>query len=585
VFAIDEKVTKIAAGSRNGRIYIHEFPHEINNTILPFKFKNILIQGSPVLSICWLDNDFLAVSDKSGQCFIWDIKKKSFFASLETRGNIICGLFYQNNILFGLSMDSRLQLWDIATQKQLMNFIIPPLPRIGALVKSIYWPANNTLVFPGTEGRLSFYNIKDKTISTIKAHEGDFYSITLYGDYITSFGMTDHLCKIWCKGHDNPVLTYRTDKMIISSVCFSGHQDKFFLIDSEGTAYEYTLEQDGFNFVHQLPGQNYRVCISICLGVDHQFTDNVKRNKAYTIAKNIMKDNGQISDNEYNRYYEELTNIGFNHVRLALQADQAEKNGDLFNAIKFNIEILRIIPKDCNETCITMEKYATLLEKAWNFTEACCISKKILKINSLNQCAKKIINTYHFSGIDQDSWVIKPDISLDIVFKSATVAKNICGRYLIKSLNRIICEKIILTPELIEKKYKEIQKKTASKDLAQISIDCVRFFSNNENENIKILSFVNRSNSASKYIQFAARIICNDSGTIVIPIILFDCRSNNIKSLLSNNAVDIFKIFTSIKNGPSSSMYLRTIHKLFHHTLQRLITEKTVRNKFRNDLF
>ena len=229
-----------------------------------------------------------------------------------------------------------------------------------------------------------------------------------------------------------------------------------------------------------------------------------------------------------------------------------------------------------------MEKYAILLEKTWNLAEACRIGKEILKIDSVNYCAKKIINTYECSGVNKDSWIIEPDISLEVVLKSAAVVKNINGRYVIKTLDQIICEKIVLTPELIIKKHGEMQNTKNSNPLYKIIIENARFFSNKENKDIQILSF--GSNNASQLVQFAARVIYSASGTVIVPIILFDCRYHHIKKASDEDDVDIFAMFTRIKNCPSSSMYLRKIHNLFYYTLQRLITERTARKKFNNDL-
>ena len=579
--AIDSEIKKLATGSRNGIIYIHDL-NQINNKKLPL--NNILIQGSPILSLCWLDNNFLAATDKAGRCFIWDIKKEFIFQSLETQGDIICSLFYKNSILYGLSMNAKLQLWDLESRKPLMNFKIPALPKIGSLVKAVFWPANNALVFPGNDGRLSQYDIDNHTLSTFDAHKGSFYSISIYGDYLASFGIHDYQLKIWRKDSNDPIFSYHIDKMVISSVCFPNQQNRFLLTDSNGSAYEYILESQGFKLVQQLPGQNYRICISLRPDDYHKFEEKYQRKKVHEIVDKILKCNDQISDSELNRYYEELSEIGFDHVRLELQANHAENSGDLFKAIELNIELLGIIPKNSKETCSIMERYATLLEKTWNIAEACSVSKEILKIDPTNNCAKKVIDTYEFSDVNQDSWIIEPDIPLEVVLKSATAVNNICGRYVIKSLDKITCEKIVLTPELILKKYKEIQNKKNSDPLSKASIDHVRFFSNNENENVQILSFSNESDSVSKYIQFAARVICNNSGTIIIPIILFNCSNYDTKKTSGSNTDNIFDTFNLIKSCPSSSIYLRTLHKFFHYTLQRLITEIMAKEKFENDL-
>jgi len=577
--SIDPGKMAIAAGTRNGLIYIHDLA-QVEKKKLPL--KKTLIQGSPILSLCWLDNGLLAVSDKAGRCIIWDIERKVILQSLETRKNVICSLVYKNNTLYGLAMNAKLFLWDLNNPKRFMNIKIPHVPKIGSLVNLVFWPANNTLVFPSSDGRLVFYNIDTRELSTIKAHAGNFYSISLCGKYLTSFGIEDHQFKIWYKNTNEPVLAFSITKTIISAVCFSNKQDRFLLTDSNGSAYEYLLEPRGLKLIQQLQGQDYRICISLSPGENRQLKKIYQKNKALEIADKILKCDGQISESDLKRHYNELTEIGYNHVRLTFQVNQAEESGDLFKAIELSLELLSIIPEDNNETCSSMEKHAILLEKTWNLAEACRIGKEILKIDSVNYCAKKIINTYECSGVNKDSWIIEPDISLEVVLKSAAVVKNINGRYVIKTLDHIVCEKIVLTAELIIKKHEEMQNTKDSNPLYKVTIESARFFSNKENKNIQILTF--GSNNASQRVQFAARVIYSASGTIIIPIILFDCRYHYTKKTSGDNDVDIFAMFLRIKNCPSSSMYLRKIHKLFYHTLQRLITEKTARKKFNNDI-
>lgn len=576
--SIEPETMVAAAGTINGLVNIHDLTRVDNEEI---SLATTLIQGSPVLALCWLDNGLLAVSDKAGRCFIWDIEKKIIVQSLETGRDIICSLAYENKKLYGLSMSKRLFSWDINDQNRFRDTEIPPVPGIGSLVNLVYWPENNTLVFPAEDGSLVFYRIDTGKVTTIRAHAESFYSIFLCGKFLASFGINDRLFKLWSTAAIEPTLVLPVDRTIVSAVCFSDRQDRFLTTDVKGTACEYLLEPQGFKFVRQLPGQDYIICTSISHSEIRQLKEKYQQNRAHEIADRILKNRGPISESDLARYYSELTETGYDHVRLCLEVNQVEQSGDLVRAVELSQELRRIIPGSGRDIYPSMEKHVHLLEKTWNLAEACRVSREILKIDPSNSCAEKIINTYESPDSAGDFWIIEPDISLEVVFKAAAAVGNITGRYVIKTLDRIICENLTLTPELIIRKHEELQNMGNCASSCSMIMENVRFYSSSENKQIQILSF--EPDNTFQLVQFAARIIYSDSGTVIIPVILFDCRCYTRKTA-GNSDVDIFTIFMGLKNCQEFGMYLRDIHTHFYHTLQRLVTEETAGRKFGYDV-
>ena len=109
-----------------------------------------LVQGSPVLSVCWLNNSLLSASDIAGRCLLCDIDKESLPHNLETTEGLICCLLnLGDDILAGLSSEGKLLFWQISIGKLVEQIDVTPPPPIRDLVRMVYWSEKKTLVHIG----------------------------------------------------------------------------------------------------------------------------------------------------------------------------------------------------------------------------------------------------------------------------------------------------------------------------------------------------------------------------------------------------------------------------------------------------
>jgi hypothetical protein len=569
---IDCDAKLIAAGDKNGLIHIHELNNHEDNQ---FPLKTTLIQGAPVLSVCWVENGQVAASDVAGRCFLWNVNDNQAFLPFQNAKNIICSMFYTDDILTGLSIKGELLLWDINQRNIVFNIETPPLPSMSTLVKMIYWPGNNALAFAGKGGILCLFNLKSRELITVDAHCGDFYALSVWDNNLVSFGLEDQTLKIWDKNSIQVTQSFRTDNNVISATIIPNEKDEFLLINSDGVACKYKIEQEHFKFIKYLGGDKYRICTIPSFDKIMAYKTKNEKNKVNKITKTITQANNPISDHEINYYYKQLSILGYEHVSLGLQVDKAIASGELSKAIELCFSLINTIPQDNPHAYSSLEKYASLLEKSYNLPELAKICKLILKIDPINNHALKIFKRCNLINFEQNSWIIEPDIPIKTVIESAALINNqLTGRFAINSLGKIICEDIRLDTELIINKYIEIQNETDKSFLPTIISEQVCWFSKKHIETYQIISFSNELDQNYQHLQFVVKVVSNNIDTILIPAIIFDCRLPESHNFCGDCRIDILNIYNSIRNNPLSNTYLRKIHKTLNHTLQRIITRK-----------
>jgi len=160
-------------------------------------------QGAGVLSVCFLDSRNLAVSDTAGRCLLWQHTNNQP-KKLPTGNGTVCSLLRLDcNILVGLSSTGELLLWNWSSfdLSQVLNVPAPPV--LYGLVKLIYWPKANSLVWPAQDGNIALFSLDGRGVRTISAHDGDVYAIMLCNDTLMTIGRTDNCLKYWQAGTFN----------------------------------------------------------------------------------------------------------------------------------------------------------------------------------------------------------------------------------------------------------------------------------------------------------------------------------------------------------------------------------------------
>ena len=106
-YALDIDIERgtLAVGIKGGLVYIINSDQNLEDEA-PLQYET-LVQGAPILSVCWINKSILVASDIAGRCLLWDTDRESSPQPLETMEGVICSLLnLPDDKLAGFSSDT-----------------------------------------------------------------------------------------------------------------------------------------------------------------------------------------------------------------------------------------------------------------------------------------------------------------------------------------------------------------------------------------------------------------------------------------------------------------------------------------------
>jgi hypothetical protein len=562
----------LAAGTKGGLVYIVAGTgSQKNGEPIPTRK---LAQGAPILSVCWVNKSLLAVSDTERRCFIWPTNQEAPPRPLDTKGETICCLHrLKNGLLAGLSSGGKVLFWELPEGRLVRSIEIPVPPSISALVKMNYWPCADALACPGPTGDLTLLGLEKDNVRSLKAHDGTFYALSLWGEHLLTAGMQDGRMKIWEVGTDRPINDFQTGKAVVSAAALG--QAKVLLIEAGGTANIYTVEEEKLKLMSPLPGEDYRMVFvpspeRIKAIKDQQRDEEVRR-----IVKEIQDGIGHMADNEVEDLHSRLKQLGYEHVSLGLRSKQAIQKENMVEALRYSASLLQILPKNDPKVCSSMKEYAGLLEKTWHFPEADAV-RQILEIDPNYRLVVKTENLERIARkLRESPWVIEPDIPIkDIIESAGSIRKRFIGRYVINKLEPVSCRGVQLTVEAIAERYERVRKESRRESFPLATPEQVWWVSRQGHDQVQLISFGHGATDYIQGLQFVVQVLCGSLDTLVVPVVLFDWRDTSPKESIEDGNKRASDALNGIRSNDLSNVYLGAVHKVLKQALQRLVNEK-----------
>jgi hypothetical protein len=391
--------------------------------------------------------------------------------------------------------------------------------------------------------------------------------------------MEDSCLKLWASDFKKPSCKLLVPGNILSASHLGGLKRRILLIDANGMAETYVLEEDRLIFDHRLVGEGYRISVSPPPEMIEVYNAGRKDQEAHDIW--IKLENPDREDHEASEIYlSQLEEIGYKHVTLAIRADRAEKEGDIARCLSFRAELIDLLPES-PPACPSLEKYAASLEKAWLLPKAENTCKRILRIDPNYSFSLDVDRISRISELMKRSgWTIEPDIPIkSIIDASDAVGQSFFGRYVLKKLPSFHCRRIILNAETITDKYQEVRRKSMQENLPEAEPKKGLWISQSETYEIEVVTFGKAPIADTKGLCFVLQVWPHAQGTVVVPVILFDWQNHGplgvieeIEELNKNASMAV----THLTNSASSS-YVKEIHRVANLALRELITKDSRR--------
>jgi hypothetical protein len=573
--SIESEGGSIAVGTKGGLVYILS-GYAAQKADAPARYCQ-LAQGAPVLSACWICKSLLAVSDTARRCLLWDTIQKEFLQSLETGGETICSLVnLTDGLLAGLSTNGKLLFWQPREGRLVKKTDGPPPPITSALVQMVYWPAQHALAYPARNGNLTLVSPEKNAHRELTAHRGAFYAISAFGENLLTVGKGDGRIKVWEAGPDKPRHDFQGVEEVISAAALGNQPTKLLLVDARGIANAFTLEDGEFRHLGRVPGEDYRAAVVPSPERIQALYAKRQEEEVRRIVSEIQEGVERVPGEDITRLHSRLTELGYEHVSLALRAEQAEKNGKIIEALEFYFGLVRILPQDNPSIFAFMERYAASLKKAWHLPEADAVRRRILDFDpnyQFNACPNNLGEAADL--VRGENWVIEPDIPMEDVIESANViGKRLIGRYAMRLEAPQSCCRVLLTPEMIAEKYERVRRESGKKRLPGATTERVWWISREEYDEVQLVPFGDGATNTIKGLQFAVQVSCVELDTVVTPVVLFDWRAVLPGETVEEGNKRASEALKHIKKKSSSNPYLSAVHVALEQALERLVTQK-----------
>lgn len=574
VYAVAFERGVFAAGTRSGSLRLQDGGFDIQNDT-PHDFKEFF-QGAPILSVCWCNGSILAASDTTGRCLLWHDKVGRPPIPLDTADGLICSLVkLPNSQLAGCSSEGKIIFWQIPEGRLVRVIDISRPPSVSALIRMVYWTSEQILVCPGTGGQLNLCDLEKFQTRHLEAHQGDFYAVSLWDESLLTLGMEDGRLRLWKNGQDRPIKDIHAPKGIISMAVSGYSPARILMVNVEGKASIYTVGQDGLQQVAHVHGKDYRV-IAAQNSEKIRIFEARKREKAANeilniIRKNMARGSMVCLEEEHSK----LINLGYEHISLAIRAEQAAREENIPKAIGLYASLMGYLPVNQPNSFPSMEKYAAMLEKSWHIPEAKSIYETILRTNPQSPVREKLNKLARIEKIIQKkSWAIEPDISVDTLIESASILeKRFAGKYVLNKLSAKSCTGVSLNPEMIASRYDQIRRENGNGKMPAVEISRLYWISKKDTEQREFVVIGDNATNDINRLKYVLQIFCDGLNTLIIPVILFDWQYHRKGTSAQEGNHKASEIFNRMRSNDLCNTYLTAVHKGVDHVLRRLITE------------
>ena len=526
VYAIALNPSKkiLAAGTRNGTIHLLAW---LENSKDGKSFSSQQIaHGAPVLSVHWVNEDLLAVSDSKHRCSVWNTLQPSLPPiEVQTGKGSICALNEINHgILVGLSTRGELFLWEMPKGTVLQTAQVPPPPRKGAGVSLTHWLAAGALVYPAAGGELVLYDPRTGRTRTRPAHRGEFYAVCNLAETLITAGLNDHRLVGWLSDDPSPFFEIAIDQEIISLAVLNDEQKWLLLIDTQGNATVRQLTGERLVSEAIIGGTDYRLAV----GPSPEDLAAFRAQKRDAEIQGLLREaNDRIENEEYQdleAIYDRLETLGRTREVLEMKVREAERKHDPVGELRARTELTDHLA-DSPDALAHLRELAALLRRLWQFEEAELIDDRIAsrKPDCLAPGMAGHAHQYRDPFNSRDCVLVpNDDTDLETLMKTGTfLRKRFVGRLQIRIVREMV-QDVGLSAGEIAKKFEEIADEEVNDLLPRPRIEDLSWLSADLAQSVPTVTFSSDASSEARGLQLALQVHSDRAQTVVIPVVLLD---------------------------------------------------------------
>lgn len=568
--AVTDALDQLAIGSRAGEIRVLSLVDALTGQ--PQVDVRVFRQGAPILSVCFAGSSGLVASDTVGRCLRWNLGGDSARPSSLTveRGVIVALLALSDDELVGLSTAGQLVLWRIRDGEIARILEAPPPPAL-ALVPLIHLPEGDTLLYPGQDGYLVSCGLGDERVQARRAHEGDCSVVAALADGLLTVGRHDGFAKLWDVGCDETVKQISAPPGLISGFALDGSSRGLVLVSETGEAAVFTIGLSRLEVQRRLNGRGYRLVTGPRLGLLRTFLDRRTRDEARRVAGEIRQRLDRSELEGLASLHARLGDLGYDHVSLCLQAEQAARAEDKLGELRARSALIRVLPDGDPAAQGSLDAYLGLLERLWQSEEVEKVRLRLTSARESMHCGEW--SAPSAAAAPSANCIIEPDLPLPLIVQAATVLNQ---PFLVRSrLNRlepVPCRGVRLQAESLASKYEQLRAESSGNGLPVAALEHVTWVSRQHTDAMPTLMLFNHDNCAIRGLGYACQIREDGTQSVIVPVVVFDPRVVVLTDDPEAHNRRVLLALERIANEALAHSWLGKVHGVVMAALRRLVT-------------
>jgi tetratricopeptide (TPR) repeat protein len=567
----------IAAGTKTGAIYwllAQQGPASADSA---HEERPANCPAAPVLALTFLDGRTIAASDTADRCLLWQYGQPEPVGNLPTGQRRICGLFHLAcGHVAGLTGSGELLRWDWSRGVIVERLQIPALPDVCALVRPVYWRAADLWVWPGRDGVIVFYQWQDHKVSVTQAHEGDAYAMAVCNDELLTIGRLDGGLNRWCAGTDEPIGSVDAPKGVISAASWPRKgATAVVLVDDSGRAGAYSWNDGKLDLIEWLPGGGHRIAVSPDL---ETYQAELRRHEVLQAKELALDIRGKIARRELDELellYQQLIDLGYAQLALALRAEQARGNNDLIGELKAYTELAGVIPADQPGSQDWLLRYARLLERVWQLRKARAVYERLLRVDPDNRdYADTLQRLSRYVGIaDKSGCVVETDIPIATLVKSAMVVEErFTGRYVLNNIGApISCSVVIAASELIGR-YEHITRERPQMPLPSAEQMELWWLSREQAYQVTTVVFKAEDPDPLSRVELGIKLFNVRLQTVLAPVVMFNACDKAEEATPEQHNKAILEELHGIEEHSPAKGWLEAVYRSARQAIRQVMT-------------
>ena len=446
----------VVVGTKGGRLHWIDlmFNEESPKGQAPIK----RVQGAPVLGILVTDAGQTLVCDSEGRMLLWDPLREHRLSMVANR-NAVCALSrFGEQFVAGLSISGEILILDLAELRVVKTIAAPSPPRWSALVHLIDWRKAEGLVYSASDGDLVFIRQASEDLARVKAHEGPFYAATVYDDHLLTFGFHDAVLRKWNPASLTIDEEFPIPRGVIAAAIATDGSPKLVLVCQDGGAGVFDFESSRLCQCQPLPNNAYRCAIGPSWIEIVEEQEPRRHVEVDALVDQIRHASfPEPSDDRDNRHTR-LTQLGYEHVSLALHAERARSQEDLADELRSYHKLVRLVDTQPRAAQRSLGRYAKLLERFGQFKDAMRWYKRMGAWDA-NSAARADQLLPWVKALENGDALLEPGFSPDILLDGVTAVDGALTCHLVTNvLPSPSLAAGALGPDAIVQKYELIRR-------------------------------------------------------------------------------------------------------------------------------